>query len=153
MTLALKDHISTHLITVEADDSINHALMLMKSRNIRHLPVVNKEGRTVGIVSDRDLYKGLSSSIDRIEQVMHSHLVKADVGTDIMEITRKMIDEKISAILVTRNARVIGIVTTEDLLHLLLRLLKDNNVAPTMLEEFIRSLENLAQSVKNPNYV
>ncbi len=153
MTIPLKDHISTHLITVDADDSVNHALMLMKGRNIRHLPVVNKESRTVGIVSDRDLYKGLSSNIERVEQVMHTHLVKADVSTDITEITRKMIDEKISAVLATRNGRVVGIVTTEDLLHLLLRLLKDNNVAPTMLEEFVRSLENLAQSVKNPNYV
>jgi len=153
MTIPLKDYISTHLITVETNDSINHALMLMKSRNIRHLPVVNKESRTVGIVSDRDLYRGLSANDDKVEQVMHSHLVKADVGTDIMEITRKMIDEKISAILATRNGRVVGIVTTEDLLHLLLQLLKNNHIAPTMLEEFVASLENFAQAIKNPSYV
>ncbi len=44
-----------NLITVEANKNIKFALDLMQKHNISHLPVVNKKGELVGILSIRDL--------------------------------------------------------------------------------------------------
>ena len=45
--------------TLSPDDHARSALELMELRGFRHLPVVNKDGLPVGIVSMRDLYASL----------------------------------------------------------------------------------------------
>lgn len=44
-------------ITISYNEYINKALFLMSENNIRHLPVVNKEGKLVGMISIRDIAK------------------------------------------------------------------------------------------------
>ena len=44
-------------ITISEDVSVDKALALMHSENVRRLPVVDKRGKMVGIVSELDLLK------------------------------------------------------------------------------------------------
>jgi CBS domain-containing protein len=53
--LAVKDIMSTPLITINKETSINDAIMLMKSKNIARLPVINDAGEVLGIVSLKSL--------------------------------------------------------------------------------------------------
>jgi CBS domain-containing protein len=54
--LALKDIMSTPLITINKDALTNDAIMLMKGKNITRLPVINEEaGEVLGIASLRTL--------------------------------------------------------------------------------------------------
>lgn len=58
----VSERMVTELITVEPDLTIYEAKKLMEEKNIRHLPVVNKEGFLVGIVSDRDMRSAMPST-------------------------------------------------------------------------------------------
>ncbi|MBN9478624.1 MAG: CBS domain-containing protein [Bordetella sp.] len=49
------DVLSRDALVVRADDDLKAALDLMSSRQIRRLPVVDKDGRLVGVVSLGDL--------------------------------------------------------------------------------------------------
>jgi len=49
---------SRKLITVTPDDSVERAVQLLRQRGVRHLLVL-KDGRLVGIISDRDLKRAL----------------------------------------------------------------------------------------------
>ena len=49
--------------TLSPDDSAGDALELMQSRHFRHLPVV-EDGKCVGMVSIRDLYMAVKSSLE-----------------------------------------------------------------------------------------
>jgi CBS domain-containing protein len=53
--LAVKDIMSTPLITINKETLVNDAIMLMKSQNIARLPVINNAGEILGIVSLRSL--------------------------------------------------------------------------------------------------
>ena len=53
--LAAKDIMSTPLITINKETLTNDAIMLMKSKNIARLPVINDSGEVLGIVSLRSL--------------------------------------------------------------------------------------------------
>jgi len=53
--LAVKDIMSTPLITVNNETLTNDAIMLMKSKNIARLPIINDAGEVIGIVSLRSL--------------------------------------------------------------------------------------------------
>lgn len=50
------DVMTDELETLSPDDSAFSALELMELRGFRHLPVVDKDGMPLGIVSIRDLY-------------------------------------------------------------------------------------------------
>jgi len=57
------ERMSTDLITVGPELSIFEAKELMGDKNIRHLPVVDKEGKLLGIVSDRDMRDAMPSTL------------------------------------------------------------------------------------------
>lgn len=44
-------------VTITEDDSIEDCMQLMTSKRIRHLPVINREGSLVGIISIGDVVK------------------------------------------------------------------------------------------------
>jgi CBS domain-containing protein len=49
--VTLKDIMSTPLITINKDAPTNGAILLMKSKNITRLPVINEAGEILGVVS------------------------------------------------------------------------------------------------------
>jgi CBS domain-containing protein len=53
--LKAKDIMTTHVVTVDVDDSIDRAISLMVDHRISGLPVLGKDGRLMGIVSEFDL--------------------------------------------------------------------------------------------------
>jgi CBS domain-containing protein len=53
--LALKDIMSTPLITINKDALTNDAITLMKGKNITRLPMINEDGEVLGIASLRTL--------------------------------------------------------------------------------------------------
>lgn len=50
-------------ITINYDEYVEKAILLMRENNIRHLPVVNKENKFVGMISLRDVSKLIISEV------------------------------------------------------------------------------------------
>ena len=66
--MLVSERMSTPAITVNEDMQIPEALNLMRNKNIRRLPVVDKKGKLVGIVA-RSLAVPLTQrQIDRVDQ-------------------------------------------------------------------------------------
>ncbi len=59
----VSERMSTNLITVSPDVAIFDAKKIMVDENIRHLPVVDGEGKLVGIVTDRDMRDAMPSTL------------------------------------------------------------------------------------------
>ena len=53
---------SKPVVTINAESSIQDAIQSMKLNNIRRLPVVNREGRMVGIIADKDIFRAIINS-------------------------------------------------------------------------------------------
>ena len=51
----VKEWMTQPVTTIGPDVPVRQAAELMKTRQIRHLPVVENDGRLIGIVTDRDL--------------------------------------------------------------------------------------------------
>ena len=51
----VKDHMASPVITVTPDTPFQDALKILRDKGFRRLPVVGKDGKLVGIVSERDL--------------------------------------------------------------------------------------------------
>jgi CBS domain-containing protein len=50
-------HMSKPVVTVQSDASVADVIKLMKEKHVRHLIVLNKNQKVVGIISSRDLMK------------------------------------------------------------------------------------------------
>src|SRR5665648_1242880 len=66
--LRVRDIMSTEVMTAHPEDPLKAAMELMERRHIRHLPVVEADGRLVGILSQRDvLESALTVERDKAE--------------------------------------------------------------------------------------
>ncbi len=68
----VSETMNTILVTVAPETTLSEARALMKDNNFRHLPVVDKAGKLVGIVTDRDLRDASPSSLLSEEEYKHT---------------------------------------------------------------------------------
>jgi len=114
------------IVTVPPSLHVTHAWAIMQRERIRHLPVLDG-GFLVGMVSDRDLLRigtpqptGELGFLRRhVEDVMSLEPIVCAPDTSVGEAARIMTEEKIDALPVVRDGLLIGLVTSTDLLHLL----------------------------------
>lgn len=62
LQLIAHDIMSKPVITINAGSSIQDAIQSMNLSNIRRLPVVNGEGKMVGIITDKDIFRAILNS-------------------------------------------------------------------------------------------
>lgn len=116
--MRLRDVMSVDVVTVRADDPASVARATMRRHRIRHLVVVEGE-RLVGIVSERDLggTRGAASRRDRaVRDLMAVDPVSASPATTLRQAANLMRGRTVGCLLVVEDGRVVGIVTTTDLL-------------------------------------
>lgn len=111
------------------ETSLAEAFRLMHELGVRHLPVV-REGRLVGVVSDRDFlgYATLArdgalvfSNKVTAGQVMSLDPVVGLQGAPVSELANTMLTKHIDCLpIVGEGRRLVGLVTSADLLTLLL---------------------------------
>ena len=136
-------------ITTHPDTPIDDALKLMRDSKVRRLPVLDKGGKLVGIVTEKDLLyvspsPATSLSVHelhylisriKVEDVMAKDVVTATEYTPLEEAARIMADNKIGSLPVMRDGRLVGIITETDLFCMFLELLgaREKGVRLTML--------------------
>lgn len=137
MTLTLKDHMSRKLITVGRETTAKEAQRIMTNFWIRHLPVMDEPtGMIVGMLSERDVLRSPSLETP-VEQLMSSPVRTFGIETPLVSVVEAMIDEKLSAFLITKEDEVVGLVTTEDMLVVLNEILKGDESRAWVLNEIL----------------
>lgn len=130
--MLVKDWMSEHVITLDENVSIMKAIQVLKEHKIRRIPVT-RDGKLVGIVTDRDIKEATPSKITTFEvhemYYLLSELKLKDVMTkdpltvkpyDTVEYAAVlMLENKISGLpVVTDDGHVVGIITQTDIFKL-----------------------------------
>jgi len=117
--LMVRNWMSTDLVTIGKDASIQEALALMKHRSIRHLPVVEKPMNLIGWITDTDLRGVLIASMLEdltIEDVMIRRPFTINPGMPLEEAARILLDKRIGGLPIVENDMLVGVVTVADIL-------------------------------------
>ncbi len=69
LTLTIGEVMTRDPVTVFEDDTITKAVTLMAERRIRHLPVVDREGRLKGVISARDIASVFSKYLEELGEI------------------------------------------------------------------------------------
>lgn len=125
---------STNLVTLNKTEDLSTAERLFKEHRIRHIPVVNGE-KIIGILSYTDLLRiSFADSVDdnehdvdtvvynmfTIEQVMAKNLVSVGSTTTIKDVAYILANNEFHALPVVDDWKLVGIVTTTDLINYLI---------------------------------
>ena len=103
-------------ITVEPEDLLIRAAHKMQFGGFRRLPVVS-EGKLVGIVSERDLRKHHGPlEHTKINGVMSENPVTVTPATILEEAAEILLERQIGGLPVLVEGRLVGIITTSDIL-------------------------------------
>ncbi|MBI3565641.1 MAG: CBS domain-containing protein [Elusimicrobia bacterium] len=129
------------VVTVPSDLPLSEVADLFKERCISGAPVVDDTGLVLGVVSQTDLMlahrtesdgvarfqvepEGLGVTVTEVgaasaESVMTPGAIAIDENTTVAEAAKAMLDRHIHRVLVTRDGKLAGIITTMDLLRVL----------------------------------
>jgi CBS domain-containing protein len=140
-----KDVMTSPVVSVEPDDSVLQAVRIMLQRHISGLPVIDKEGRLVGIVTEGDFLRRAETGTQRrrprwleyllgpgrladeytrthgrkVHEIMTADPLTVSEDTPLDEIVRTMEKRRIKRLPVLRGAEVVGIVSRANLVHAL----------------------------------
>ena len=110
------------LFTVRPDDIVDFAATLMDWRHIRHVPVEDDKGMLVGLVSHRALLRlvaqGRMGKDHRVtvEEIMNPEPVTVHPDTSTVEAIQIMRRQGLACLPVTRDNKLVGIVSEHDLI-------------------------------------
>ncbi|MCF6278912.1 MAG: CBS domain-containing protein [Flavobacteriaceae bacterium] len=125
---------TTDLVTLNYNDDLVTAERLFKTNNIRHILVVNGDA-IIGMLSYTDLLRiSFADAVDEdektvdtivynmftIEQVMVKDLVSVSSSMIIKEVAEILSKKEFHALPVVDNHKLVGIVTTTDLINYLI---------------------------------
>jgi acetoin utilization protein AcuB len=143
------DRMTKRPITITEDTGIDKALELMHSDKVRRLPVLDKHGQLVGIVSELDLLKASPSpatslsiyelpyllSKIKMRDIMTRDVVTATEDMPLEEAALIMAENKIGGLPVMRGDKLVGIITETDLFKIFLEMLgaREEGVRLSML--------------------
>jgi len=105
----IEDVMVEAVITVEADTKVRDAVELMNKNEIGCL-VVEKRGKPVGIVTERDVLKKIVGQSEnpeevRVSEIMSAPLVLGSVDMDLEEIARLMLKRSIKKLPIVNRER------------------------------------------------
>jgi acetoin utilization protein AcuB len=109
--------------TIGASQTVAEASRRMRQAHVRHLPVL-EGAHVVGMLSERDARLVDSVAGEKtclVSDVMTPEPYVVQAGADLKEIVETMAERKLGSAIVVDGAKVVGIFTTTDALHLLLR--------------------------------
>ena len=117
MNLKIADLMAKRVVSAQPHQSVEHVRDLLHRNRIHALPVIGPEGEPLGIVSSADLATELKNGTS-ISQIMTRGVKTVPAYNDVSVAARIMRKHKIHHIVVTHEKRVIGMISSYDLLKL-----------------------------------
>jgi acetoin utilization protein AcuB len=129
-------------ITIDPGASLGTAMEVMRSRRVRHLPVVDEAGRLMGIITDRDLrqaafapvlaerldlrtqrlLQGLGRVLEdmRVRDAMTWGVITVHPDAGIVHGALLMFEQRVGSLPVIEDGKLVGVLTERDVLRALM---------------------------------
>jgi len=115
----IRDIMSREVFFLQDTASIDDVIEEMREKDVGGFPIVNAEERVVGIVEEKDLVRQIAGAItgEEVADLMTTDLITITPGTTIKDTSRFMIANDIRRLPVIQEDKLIGVITTTDILR------------------------------------
>lgn len=128
-TMRVKNRMTPSPITASPDTNYNEALRLMQQNNIKNLPILDKKGRLVGLVTRGDMLRTepspvstlsvyeIASLLEKVtmKKIMNSPVYAVTENCSITNAANFMLEKNIKSLPVVQGDKLVGIITDTDI--------------------------------------
>ncbi|MEM3442103.1 MAG: CBS domain-containing protein, partial [Candidatus Bathyarchaeia archaeon] len=145
--MLVKDVMSSPVITIEENAPTNRVAELMDKHGLGCIIVISKEGKPLGIITERDLVsrvlaKNIKPDSLKAKEVMTTPLITIEPDETISEAARKMSRLNIRRLGVVYKGQLVGLLSSKDILGVMPELIE------TIQEKALIESENRAQETE-----
>ncbi|MDX5347031.1 MAG: IMP dehydrogenase [Hymenobacteraceae bacterium] len=104
-------------VTLEQDATLGDAMRIMKENKIGGIPIITKDGKLAGIITNRDLRFEKDPSKKVTDVMTSENLITAEKGTDLSKAEDILQEYKIEKLpVVDQDGKLVGLITYKDIL-------------------------------------
>ncbi len=127
-------------LTLTPQTNILDSLKIFRQHKIRNLPVINSEGKLLGIITNTTITKCLQPEnlmkLRQVNEVMNTNTITGKPQESILTLTQRMVKNRVSCIVICHeNLTPLGIVTEKDIVKLKAQQI---NLHTTLASEIIK---------------
>ena len=112
----VRNIMTKEVVTVARASGLKEAAMLMASKSVSSLVVVEKN-KPIAVVSENDIIKGISSNNPKVKDVMNREFMIISPLTRFSQINKSLREKKIKRFPVVENEKLVGLVTETDMIE------------------------------------
>lgn len=118
MRRSVRDIMALDVIVAKPSDVLGGVREIMDAHNIHCLPIVDDEDQLVGLITSSDLMPGFSSKIP-VSRIMSTKVYTLTPDADVVTAAQMMRQYRIHHVAVTDGNKVVGVLSSLDLLRLI----------------------------------
>ena len=120
----ISDIMSTKVETIQTSDSAKDAAKKMLDKNVSSLVVVDESGQSIGIITERDITRGVCTHDNLSKEFMIHHLMTSPLTTinpnsSVEMAANLMLQKKVRHLIVKKGNKTVGIVTATNFIDYL----------------------------------
>ncbi len=124
----VRDLMTDHVFTLRPNDDLEALYDLMDAHHIRHVPIVDREGDIVGLVTQRDLTRSALGSQEalplsmqqdilrrrKVREIMATEVETVEPDENLKAAAEILLENKIGCLPVVEGEHLVGILTESD---------------------------------------
>ena len=127
--ITIDELMTTNPYTLSESDTLEDARKLMTEKNIRHIPITDRDKKLRGLVTQRDILQATSPAADQQEDVklsdiMIKHVSVIHTTDSVRQAAMFLQSHKYGCLPVVENDRLVGIITDSDFITIAINLLE-----------------------------
>ncbi len=127
--MLVRDIMSSPVVTMDEDETTNKAASNMDMHDLGAVIVTNKAGKSIGIITERDLVlrviaKNLKPDTVKAKEIMTTPLVTVEPEATISDAARRMTRLDIRRLVVIYKGNLVGIISSKDILGVMPELIE-----------------------------
>ncbi len=111
-----RDIMTHEIISIRPDATVHEAARLLSDYSISGAPVLLRDGRMVGIITQADL---ISKEGETVADLMTTRVVTAQEDTSVDEVAQLLTSNRFKRLPIVRGERVVGVVSRADIVRML----------------------------------
>ena len=151
--MLVRDVMTTPAITVRDTATVKEATILLDRHAITALPVVDRDGRLVGVVSEADVIRDLvlpdqrvhenllalddQPAVSRVADVMSAHVLTATSDTELAEAVELVTSTAVKSLPVVDDGRLVGMMSRRDVVC---QLARADEVIEAQVDDLVRQV-------------
>lgn len=125
--MIVEEMMRTEVYTLKPTNTVDDAIKTMREKNIRHIPIVDDQDKVIGLVTSHDVKNVLPSNNEEGTNSNYSKTLLQDIMVKnpiighpldfVEEVALTFYETKISCLPIVSGGKLVGIITTSDLLY------------------------------------